>query len=100
MPLTPYHFGPAGLIGYIFRKWIDLPVFALANIVIDVEVLLVNLMHLGRPYHRLAHTFLIGAAIGAIWGLLAYETEPVLNWIMKKIRIPGRGRFIIPIVWW
>ena len=88
MSITPYHFGPAGLIGYIFRKWIDLPVFALANIVIDVEVLLVKYMHLGRPYHRLAHTFLIGAAVGAIWGLVAYEGEPVLNWIMKKIRIP------------
>jgi membrane-bound metal-dependent hydrolase YbcI (DUF457 family) len=88
MPLTPYHFGPAGLIGYIFRKWIDLPVFALANIVIDVEVLLVNLMHLGRPYHRLAHTFLIGAAIGAIWGLVAYSGLLIFTWFMKIIRIP------------
>jgi membrane-bound metal-dependent hydrolase YbcI (DUF457 family) len=88
MPATPYHFGPAGLLGYIFRKWLDLPVFVLANIVIDVEVLIVNLMNLGRPTHRLSHTFLFGAVIGAGWGLVAYLGLPGLKWIMKTIRIP------------
>jgi hypothetical protein len=88
MPITPFHFGPAGLIGYIFRKWIDLPVFVLANVVIDIEVAMVNFLRLGWPYHRLAHTFLIGAAVGVIWGLIAYPALPVLNWIMEKIRIP------------
>jgi membrane-bound metal-dependent hydrolase YbcI (DUF457 family) len=88
MPVTPYHFGPAGLIGYIFRKWIDLPAFVFANIVIDVEVLIVNYMHLGRPFHRLSHTFLIGSVIGAAWGLAAYAGLPVLKWLMKKIMIP------------
>ena len=88
MPLTPYHFGPAGLIGYIFRKWIDLPVFVLANVAVDTEVLLVRCMQLGWPYHRLGHTFLIGSAIGAVWGLIAYAGLPVLNRLMKKIRIP------------
>ncbi|MBU1261090.1 MAG: hypothetical protein KJ757_05925 [Planctomycetes bacterium] len=88
MPVTPYHFGPSGLIGYIFRKWIDLPVFVLANVVVDVEVLLNPFMNLGRPYHRLCHTFLIGAVIGAVWGLVAWLGLPVLNWFMKIIRIP------------
>lgn len=88
MPVTPYHFGPAGLLGYIFRKWIDLPVFVLANVVIDVEVLLVSLMNLGRPTHRLSHTFLFGAVVGAVWGLVAYLGLPALKWLMKKIKIP------------
>ena len=88
MPVTPYHFGPSGLIGYIFRKWIDLPVFVLANVVIDVEVLLVNLMGLNRPYHRLCHTFLIGAVIGAMWGFVAYLCLPLSAWLMKIVKIP------------
>ena len=88
MPVTPYHFGPAGLLGYILRRWIDLPVFVLANIIVDIEVLLVNLIHLGRPYHRYGHTFLIGTAVGAVWGLVAYLGLPILSWLMKKIRIP------------
>ena len=98
MPVTPYHFGPAGLIGYIFRKWIDLPVFMLANVVIDVEVVLVNLMHLGWPYHRLGHSFLIGASIGAIWGLVAYSGLPILSRLMKIIRIPYQTNAIKMII--
>jgi membrane-bound metal-dependent hydrolase YbcI (DUF457 family) len=88
MPITPYHFGPAGLLGYIFKKWIDLPVFVLANVIIDVEVLLINLIRLGRPFHRYCHTFLIGAVVGAMWGFVAYLCLPQLTWLMKKIRIP------------
>lgn len=88
MPVTPYHFGPAGLLGYIFRKWIDLPVFVFANVVIDVEVLVINMMNLGRPFHRLSHTFLFGAVVGAAWGLLAYLGLPTLKWLMKTARIP------------
>jgi membrane-bound metal-dependent hydrolase YbcI (DUF457 family) len=85
MPVTPYHFGPAGLIGYIFRKWIDLPVFVLANVIVDAEVLLGRFMDLGRPFHRLGHTLLIGSVIGA-----AYAALPVLKWFMEKIMIPYR----------
>jgi len=88
MPFTPYHFGPAGLLGYIFRKWIDLPVFVLANLVVDVEVMLVNLMGFGRPFHRYSHTFLIGTVVGAVWGFVAYLGLPLLGRLMKKIRIP------------
>jgi membrane-bound metal-dependent hydrolase YbcI (DUF457 family) len=88
MPFTPYHFGPSGLLGYVFRKWIDLPVFVFANVIIDIEVLLVHLMHLSGPYHRYSHTFLIGAAVGAVWGLVAYFGLPLLSWFMKKMRIP------------
>ena len=88
MPCTPYHFGPSAIIGYIFRKWIDLPVFVFANVIVDIEVLLVHFMDLGRPYHRLSHTFLIGAVVGAVWGFVAYLGLPILSWAMKTIRIP------------
>ncbi len=42
MPFTPYHFGPSGFVGLVFGKWIDLPVFVLANVIVDVEVLAVQ----------------------------------------------------------
>jgi len=88
MPVTPYHFGPAGLLGYIFRKWIDLPVFVLANVLVDIEVLLVNSMGRHWPIHRFGHTFLIGAVIGTMWGFVAYLELPLISRLMKKIRIP------------
>ncbi|MBA7687274.1 hypothetical protein ES703_95735 [subsurface metagenome] len=87
MPFTPYHFGPSGFIGLVFRKWIDVPVFVLANVIVDIEVLVVMLFTLGWPKHRYCHTFLIGAAVGAIWGLAAWPLRNLFKKLMKLFRI-------------
>ena len=39
MPFTPYHFGPSGFAGLLFRRWVNVPVFIAANVLIDIEVL-------------------------------------------------------------
>ena len=88
MPFTPYHFGPSGFIGLVFRKWIDIPVFVLANVIVDIEVLVVMLFTLGWPIHRYCHTFLIGAAVGALWGLAAWPLRNLFKKIMQLLRIP------------
>jgi len=93
MPFTPYHFGPSGLIGYVFRKWIDFPVFVLANVIVDLEVLIVDYLQLGWPIHRYAHTLLIGAVVGAGWGILAFFIQPVLKLAMDIIRINYKPSF-------
>jgi hypothetical protein len=58
---------------------------------VDIEVLLVNLMGLSRLHHRYSHTFLIGTAIGAVWGLVAYAGLPIFRWLMKKIKMIVSG---------
>jgi len=84
MPCTPYHFGPSGFVGLVFKRWIDLPVFLLANVIVDIEVLFYDRW----PKHRYFHTLLIGAAIGAVWGILAYPAGGLFKKIMQAIRIP------------
>ncbi|MHC4157966.1 MAG: metal-dependent hydrolase [Planctomycetota bacterium] len=93
MPFTAYHFGPCGLIGLGLRKYIDIPVFVLANVIVDLEVLAVNLLGFGRPMHRYFHTLLIGAAVGAIWGLTAYPLRHLFKKIMQILRIPYETGF-------
>ena len=89
MPYTPYHFGPSGFIGLVLGKWIDLPVFVLANVVIDIEVLVIDLLGMmGYPLHRYCHTLLIGAALGAIWGIAAYPMRNFFKKIMRIFYIP------------
>ena len=88
MPFTPYHFGPSGFVGLVFRKWIDVPVFVLANVIVDVEVLVVMLFNLEWPIHRYCHTLLIGAAVGALWGVAAYPLRNIFKKIMQLFRIP------------
>ena len=98
MPITPYHFGPSGFVGLLFRKWIDIPVFVLANVVVDVEVLLIWFLDLGWPRHRYCHTLLVGAAVGAAWGLTAYPLRHFFRRLMQIFRMPyqtGFGKMVV-----
>jgi membrane-bound metal-dependent hydrolase YbcI (DUF457 family) len=88
MPITPYHFGPSAFLGLTFRKWLDVPVFVLANVVVDIEVLVVSLLGFGWPVHRYCHTLLFGAVVGALWGVAAYPLRHFFEKIMQMLRIP------------
>ena len=37
MPFTPFHFGPHGCVGLPISKKINVLVFVLANVVVDIE---------------------------------------------------------------
>lgn len=93
MPFTPYHFGPSGFLALLFRKWIDLPVFVLANVAVDLEVLIIGMLGLKWPYHRYAHTLLIGAAVALLWALAAYPLRNLFKYLMNLIRLPYRTGF-------
>jgi membrane-bound metal-dependent hydrolase YbcI (DUF457 family) len=88
MPYTPYHFGPSGFIGLTFRKWLDVSVFVLVNVIVDLEVLIITQLGLTYPIHRYAHTLLIGSAVGIIWALAAWPLRNVFKKIMQILRIP------------
>jgi len=93
MPYTPLHFGPSGFIALIFRKWLDIPVFVLANVIVDIEVLVIMLLGIGWPMHRYCHTLLIGAAVGIVWGLAAYPLRNFFKKIMQIFRISYKTGF-------
>jgi membrane-bound metal-dependent hydrolase YbcI (DUF457 family) len=93
VPFTPYHFGPCGFIGLVFRKWLDIPVFVLANVVVDIEVLIITIFGLGYPRHRYCHTFLVGAVLGLLWGAAAYPLRGIFKRLMQSFRIPYQPSF-------
>jgi membrane-bound metal-dependent hydrolase YbcI (DUF457 family) len=88
MPFTPYHFGPSAFFGLVFKKFIDLPVFVLASVIVDIEVL----FYPRWPYHRYTHTLLIGAVVGLLWGLLAYPLKGLFGKLMNLFRLPYKPR--------
>ncbi len=98
MPFTPYHFGPSGFIGLTLRKWLDIPVFVLANVIVDVEVLVVRLLDAGWPIHRYIHTLLIGAAAGIAWVIVAYPMRNLFKKIMQILLIPYQTSFLKMLV--
>lgn len=99
MPFTPYHFGPSGFVGLLLRRWVDVPVFVAANVLIDVEVLADRAFAPGWPVHQVwhFHTLLIGGLAGAVLGAIVYYIRP-LRWISTKsmvvVGLPGK-----PTVW-
>jgi len=93
MPVTPYHFGPSVFVALSLRRWLDVPVFVLANIIVDIEVLVIAVLGLGWPKHRYAHTLLIGAAVGIIWAVAAYPARPLLERLMQVFHIPYETNF-------
>ncbi len=113
MPFTPYHFGPSGVVSLLCRRWLDVPVFIAANVLIDVEVIAdsglpwlgfgttrpdwwFNGFAPGWPVHQIwhFHTLLIGGIAGAIFGSLVYYIRP-LRWCSEKsmslIGLPGKS---------
>jgi len=93
MPFTPCHFGPSGFLGLVFRKWIDIPVFILANVIIDVEVLILAGIGAGWLRHGFCHTLAGAAVVGLLWGMAAYPLRHRFIWAMRKLHIPYEPAF-------
>ncbi|MFA7240664.1 MAG: hypothetical protein WC091_11160 [Sulfuricellaceae bacterium] len=65
MPITPFHFGPGLLFKSYATTRMSWTVFALANILIDIEPIAWLLLS-GDPAHRQWHSYLGAAAVAAI----------------------------------
>jgi membrane-bound metal-dependent hydrolase YbcI (DUF457 family) len=87
MPFTPYHFGPSGLIGLPLNKYIDIPVFILANVIVDIEPLLVMVFYLDFPVHGICHTFFAGIVLGTLWALIAFPLRRFWSWGMHLFKL-------------
>ena len=65
MPITPFHIIAGFAVKSIFNKHFSWSIFALTNIVIDIEVIY-YIITTGEPLHRFFHT-LVGSTIAAIF---------------------------------
>mgnify|MGYP000844882347 FL=1 len=83
MPFTPFHFGPCAAITFLLKERIDLPIFILANIVIDIEPLAVMTLNLSYPLHGYAHCFLGATFIGALWGIVGFKGKTIIHRAMQ-----------------
>ena len=99
MPFTPYHFGPAGFFALVFKRWIDLPAFLLANVAIDIEVLIIFALGLDWPHHRFCHTFIGGTLIGIAFALTAWPMRNIFKKIMSIFRLSYNTNFLKVLAW-
>ncbi len=90
MPFTPFHLGPALLIGLIFFPLLYLPAVLLGSIIVDVEPL--SFLILGLPVlHLFFHTFLGATILALILALVVFLLQELLGNIMAIFRLPQKA---------
>jgi hypothetical protein len=87
MPFTPLHLGPALAFGLPLRKYLHLPTFIVANVVLDVEPLLVMMLSLNYPLHGYLHTFLSAVAVGLLLGYVMFRLNKPLKGFYSKLQL-------------
>jgi len=94
MPFTPLHLGPAIVFGYPLRRKIHWPTFIVANVLVDVEPLLVFTGVLtvgGYPLHGYLHTFLASLVAGSALGYAMFRLDRFLRGFFEKLHLVEGG---------
>lgn len=91
LPFTPFHWGPAS-IGLLFKRHVHLPTFLVANMILDIEPLVVLVWGLHYPLHGYAHTFLgavlVGVGLACVMRLLNKPLHGLLDSLALLPREP------------
>jgi membrane-bound metal-dependent hydrolase YbcI (DUF457 family) len=96
MPFTPLHLGPALFFGMVLLRYIDLPTFLVANVIVDVEPLVILTLSLhrmdgpGLPLHGLLHTFLGGTFVALLLALVITRMSGFTASLMRLIGLEQR----------
>ncbi len=86
MPFTPYHVGPGIAVKAALPKKFSLLIFIWAQIVMDLQPLIVILVGRGR-HHGVTHTLIGAAVLGGVAAVSGkFLIEWVLSWWKKKPR--------------
>jgi hypothetical protein len=98
MPFTPFHFGPHACVALPLQRYIDVPVFVAANIVVDIEPATVMVFRPDYPLHGYCHTLLVGGVIGLLWGAVAWPLRGRIAKMMAALRLaysPGLLKMLL-----
>jgi len=87
MPFTPFHFGPALFFGLLLFAFIDFPTFLIANVIVDLEPLLVVFLGLNYPLYGFFHSFAGGTIIAIILVFLMFRLSSITRKVMKFLRL-------------
>jgi hypothetical protein len=87
MPFTPFHFGPAFLIGMLFPRHVNMAAILAASVALDVEPAYCLLY--GCQLHGMLHTY-VGAAIFSIAAVatMIYLGRRQLKKVSDALKVP------------
>jgi membrane-bound metal-dependent hydrolase YbcI (DUF457 family) len=91
MPFTPFHLGPALGFGLPLRKYLHVPTFLVANIIVDVEPFLVLSLGLDYPLHGYLHTFIVAFILGLALGYAMFLLEGISRSLYKTLLLESNA---------
>jgi len=93
MPFTPFHLGPGLLVGLLFLHYLDFPTFLVANVILDMEPMLVLFFHLDVPLHGFFHSFLGGTVVAVLLTAVMSPTRAILSPLLSFFKIKQNTSF-------
>lgn len=87
MPFTPFHFGPAILLGLLLLDYLDFPTFVAANIVVDWRAFLVFFDFWSGPLHSWQHSYLGAAGLSIALGFSLLYIRPYFEVLMDGFEL-------------
>jgi len=91
MPFTPFHFGPALLLGLILFGVVDLPALLIASVIPDIEPFYVMYFDVsGYPLHGFFHSYLGASILAFLVTALVYPLRGLFGKVMAFFRIPQK----------
>lgn len=87
MPFTPFHLGPAILLGLLLLKKLDFPTFVAANALIDWRAFLVFFGLWPPPRHGWVHTYLGATLMAATLGAAMIHLRPMIDNHLREMKI-------------
>jgi len=91
MPFTPFHWGPALLIGLFLFSVFDLPTLLVSSVILDVEPLYVLMFGAPLPLHGFFHSYLGASILGVLVAVVLYPLRGLSNRIMAAFRLPQKA---------
>ncbi len=83
MPVTPFHMGPAVVVKVMARRHFSLRIFALTQVVIDLESARNLYLH-AYPVHRQLHTFVGATFVSALTLVVGRYSFNAVNPFVKR----------------
>lgn len=87
MPFTPYHLGPALLIGVIIFPFVDIIGILIGSIILDIEPLLILTTGTGQPLHGISHTYLVATIVAVLTTAIIWVLRGPLYEILSVFKI-------------
>ena len=87
MPFTPFHLGPALFFGLLLFRYLYLPSFFVASIIIDIEPFLVLALDLNYPLHGFFHSFMGGSVVAFFLSLIMLRLRNPILRIMSVFKL-------------